>query len=194
MATARLDPVMATARVDPIIAIAGVDRVSAVAGIDRVIASGAVQVLVGGPGKGIHLRSTQGCVTKDELLDIRDRIGALCRNDGIDISVLRDGECAPGHAETRLIEADTSVDTVIAGTPMIVSWPSPELTESWPAPELIRLPRSLPVMCQRRSKIRPLGRSKSRPVCGVRLGACGHQSASTFQGALAVRPIVQLSG
>ncbi len=48
--------------------------------------------------------------------------------------------------------------------------------------------------CQRRSKIRPLGRSKSRPVCGVRLGACGHQSASTFQGALAVRPIVQLSG
>ncbi len=49
-------------------------------------------------------------------------------------------------------------------------------------------------LCQRRSKIRPLGRSKSRPVCGVRLGACGHQSASTFQGALAVRPIVQLSG
>jgi len=47
-----------------------------------------------------------------------------------------------------------------------------------------------PVVCQRRSKNLPLWRSKSRPVLGARLGACGSHLASTFQGALAVRPIV----
>jgi len=45
-------------------------------------------------------------------------------------------------------------------------------------------------MCQRRSKIRPLWRSKSRPVWGERLGACGPHIASPVQGALAVRPIL----
>lgn len=44
--------------------------------------------------------------------------------------------------------------------------------------------------CQRRSKIRPLWRSKSRPVWGERLGACGPHIASPVQGALAVRPIL----
>jgi len=44
--------------------------------------------------------------------------------------------------------------------------------------------------CQRRSKIRPLWRSKSRPVWGKRLGACGPHIASPVQGALAVRPIL----
>ena len=44
--------------------------------------------------------------------------------------------------------------------------------------------------CQRRSKIRPLGRSKSRPVWRERLGACGPHIASPVQGALAVRPIL----
>src|SRR6056297_2097181 len=44
--------------------------------------------------------------------------------------------------------------------------------------------------CQRRTKTRPLGRSKSRPVERVRLGACGPHVASTVQGALAVRPIL----
>lgn len=48
--------------------------------------------------------------------------------------------------------------------------------------------------CQRRRKNLPLGRSKSRPVWGARLGACGPQIAGTFQGALAARPIFQLSG
>ena len=45
-------------------------------------------------------------------------------------------------------------------------------------------------VCQRRSKIRPLWRSKSRPVWGERLGACGPHIASPVQGALAVRPIL----
>ena len=45
-------------------------------------------------------------------------------------------------------------------------------------------------ICQRRRKILPLGRSKSRPVWWARLGACGPHIASTFQGALAVRPIL----
>ena len=45
-------------------------------------------------------------------------------------------------------------------------------------------------ICQRRSKIRPLWRSKSRPVWGERLGACGPHIASPVQGALAVRPIL----
>ena len=46
------------------------------------------------------------------------------------------------------------------------------------------------VDCQRRRKSRPVGRSKSRPFWGVRLGACGSHIASPFQGALAVRPIL----
>ena len=45
-------------------------------------------------------------------------------------------------------------------------------------------------VCQRRRKILPLGRSKSRPVWWARPGACGPHIASTFQGALAVRPIL----
>ena len=44
--------------------------------------------------------------------------------------------------------------------------------------------------CQRRNKILPLGRSKSRPFWCARLGACGSHIASSFQGALAVRPIL----
>ncbi len=53
------------------------------------------------------------------------------------------------------------------------------------------LPHRLLVQpCQRRSKIRPLWRSKSRPVWGERLGACGPHIASPVQGALAVRPIL----
>lgn len=43
--------------------------------------------------------------------------------------------------------------------------------------------------CRRRLKIRPPGRSKSRPVRRARLGACSLQIASTVQGALAGRPI-----
>jgi hypothetical protein len=35
-----------------------------------------------------------------------------------------------------------------------------------------------------------LWRSKSRPVWGERLGACGPHIASPVQGALAVRPIL----
>src|SRR6056297_38197 len=53
----------------------------------------------------------------------------------------------------------------------------------------IRSGREVP-RCQRRTKTRPLGRSKSRPVERVRLGACGPYVASTVQGALAVRPIL----
>jgi hypothetical protein len=45
------------------------------------------------------------------------------------------------------------------------------------------------IACQRRRKNLPLGRSKSRPVWCTRLGSCGPQIASTFQGVLAVRPI-----
>jgi hypothetical protein len=44
--------------------------------------------------------------------------------------------------------------------------------------------------CQRRRKNLPLGRSKSRPFWCARLGACGPHIASTFQGVLAVRPIL----
>ena len=44
--------------------------------------------------------------------------------------------------------------------------------------------------CQRRRKNLPVGRSKSRPVWCARLGACGPHIASTFQGALAARPIL----
>ena len=53
-----------------------------------------------------------------------------------------------------------------------------------------RVRRLMGIMCQRRSKIRPLWRSKSRPVWGERLGACGPHIASPVQGALAVRPIL----
>jgi len=54
----------------------------------------------------------------------------------------------------------------------------------------IRITDNGPGICQRRSKIRPLWRSKSRPVWGERLGACGPHIASPVQGALAVRPIL----
>ncbi len=115
IAAAGRDRVIARTGVDQVVAITSPDRVIAGAGNDRVITVGADQRLVGGPGKGIHLRSTQGRVAKDELLDIRGRIDTLRRNDGIDISFLRDAEIADGHAETRLINAPTAVDTVIAG-------------------------------------------------------------------------------
>ena len=48
---------------------------------------------------------------------------------------------------------------------------------------------ALASICQRRNNSLPVGRSKSRPVWGARVGACGPQIANTFQGALAVRPI-----
>ena len=97
-------PVIAIAGFDPVIAIAGFERVVVIAGFER------------DPDTGIQLRSTQGRVRKDELLDIRDRIGALCRNNGIDISRPGDREIAAGHAETRPIHATTTVETVVAGT------------------------------------------------------------------------------
>ena len=48
-------------------------------------------------------------------------------------------------------------------------------------------------VCHQRCKTLPPWRSKSRPFWYVRLGACGRHIASTFQGALAVRPSVHLS-
>ena len=54
----------------------------------------------------------------------------------------------------------------------------------------IKTPANKREMCQRRNKILPLERSKSRPFWCARLGACGSHIASSFQGALAVRPIL----
>ncbi len=117
------DQVIVSAGIDRVITGTAKDRVVAGAGRDRIRPAPAGQPVTAGatgecrPGNGIQLRQTQGPVTEDKPFDIGDPVGALRRNDGVDISVPGDGfgngDIAADDAETRLIIADTAVETVV---------------------------------------------------------------------------------